>query len=216
MVIGTNIFAYCNNNPVNNSDSYGYAAGTLSAAAIASIIVKVIAVVGIVLIISAILNNSVYKSAINDVGRLNTKFKLAKSAIIAVLSTTIMQTYSYAKSFKKSLAITVSSAITMSSALAEINEKVKRKSKDRYWDAILLSTKAGSKYIKIGRAITYYTAKANINKFQSVFTVTENEAHGLAMACGGIHLYHPNRKQEGYYPHYHPKSSKKSHIWWKF
>ena len=106
-------------------------------------------------------------------------------------------------------------------AEAEIQERVTRNSKIRYWSA---TVKPG--YVDIGRPLTFRQAVKEVQRGNSVFAVTWAEAKAVALAAGGF-SGHNNKllipeidsgKENipGYYYHYHTYDRSGGHVYFLF
>ena len=213
-VNGLNLFTYCNNDPVNNEDQSGYSV-VLSTLAIAGIIATCLLLVGVTLSVYFLVNSTDFKPAINTISNLNRNYGMTKKAILAFLKTSIKATFNYAKAYIITLYKIASAAIVIACANKKIESKVKKNSKQRYWIASLKKI-YGAPYIELGPSVSFSLAVDEINSKRHIFTVTKKEGRILTNRCGKIYVYHSNNQHNGYFPHFHPKNSKKSHIWFMF
>ena len=214
-VVGINLFAYCNNSPINYVDYTGTEAIIFTVAAIAKIIAYVLLFIGISYTITYIVRNSDFTSVINSIRDLCTNYRVKLSVALELIKYSIKSSYNKVKSKYKYASKAASVAVYLATANAKIKAKVKYNSKCRYWKAYL-NYYQGNPYISIGSGITYSVAKSWISYGGNVICVLKAEARTLTKSCGGIYTYHNNNQHNGYFSHYHPNVRKKVHIWFVY
>ena len=201
--LSANMFAYCENNPVNYLDPNGY---------VALVDDLVYALIALSAATVAICSSSFFKKGwsafCNAVGN-------GLSSIGNAIWNGASAAWNWSKNKIKNAINAVKKFNTAVSADNKIKSKVKRNSKTRYWSANL---KSG--YVDIGKSLSYSAAKSYVKSGRSVFTVTDAEAKALAKnASGGKKpVYHTKHKNSvGYYKHYHLyKHSNGAHIWFLY
>ena len=201
--LSANMFAYCENNPVNYLDPNGY---------VALVDDLVYALIALSAATVAICSSSFFKKGwsafCNAVGN-------GLSSIGNAIWNGASAAWNWSKNKIKNAINAVKKFNTAVSADNKIKSKVKRNSKTRYWSANL---KSG--YVDIGKALSYSAAKSYVKSGRSVFTVTDAEAKALAKnASGGKKpVYHTKHKNSvGYYKHYHLYNhSNGAHIWFLY
>ncbi|MDE6659613.1 MAG: RHS repeat-associated core domain-containing protein [Eubacterium sp.] len=221
---GINIFAYCYNNPTNNSDPDGCVAGSIAAAlltvaVIAAVIVAVLAVIGVFYTTSYILKNSDFSSVVSMIRSFGNAFKLNNIALIALLSVTIVPAYNAFKTRAKSKVKNVSDALKVSAADAEIKTKIKNDKSSNYWEAYFDSIGSYS-FVRIGSSINKGSAKSRMQRNKNVFCSSQNKAYELAKSSYnnkepvGPEIDKGKEHKIGYYHHFHVfKRKYKSHAW---
>ena len=201
--LSANMFAYCENNPVNYLDPNGY---------VALVDDLVYALIALSAATVAICSSSFFKKGwsafCNAVGN-------GLSSIGNAIWNGASAAWNWSKNKIKNAINAVKKFNTAVSADNKIKSKVKRNSKTRYWSANL---KSG--YVDIGKSLSYSAAKSYVKSGRSVFTVTDAEAKALAKnASGGKKpVYHTKHKNSvGYYKHYHLYNhSNGAHIWFLY
>ena len=214
-IVNCDLFSYCNNSPLNYSDNTGTMPGLLATSTIVSIIITLLAFIGISYVASYILGCNNFTPAIKSIKDLCENYVGNINVAIDLIKCTINTAYRDAKNKISSISKASSAALTIASANAKILSKVKHNSKQRYWNATLNYINV-LPYILIGSAINYSKAKSRVNTGGNVISVTKSEARTLTNACGGIHKYHNNNQHDGYFAHYHPLNSKKVHVWFVY
>lgn len=204
--LSTNMFAYCENNPVNYLDPNGY---------VALVDDLVYALIALTAATVAICSTSFFQkgwSAFwNAVGN-------GLSSIGNAIWNGASAAWNWSKNKIKNAINAVKKFNTIVNADSKIKSKVKKHSKTRYWSATL---KSG--YVNIGKSLSYSEAKSYVKNGKSVFTVTKSEAKALAKsAYGGKKPVGPEIDKGkngvlGYYWHFHVYGRKnKAHVWYLF
>lgn len=170
--LSTNMFAYCENNPVNYLDPNGY---------VALIDDLVYALIALAAATVAICSSSFFQKGwsafCNAVGN-------GLSSIGNAIWNGASAAWNWSKNKIKNAINAVKKFNTIVNADSKIKSKVKKHSKTRYWSATL---KSG--YVNIGKSLSYSEAKSYVKNGKSVFTVTKSEAKALAKsAYGGKNL----------------------------
>jgi len=201
-VLSTNLFAYCQNNPVNRTDPTGH----WSVAGFANSLNP-----------STIFNSfmlALYNdltAALVSVGLFVTKTLLPK-----VASALWWQPWLVAGIVVAAVAIVVAAVVivhnqTLTKADSKVKSTVKKGLPTLYWSANL-----GKGCVDIGRSLTYAEALAEVKAGRSVFTVTKALAGALALAAGGSIHDNKHKNAIGYYHHYHVNRTNPAHIWYLF
>ncbi|MCM1115458.1 MAG: DNRLRE domain-containing protein [Clostridium sp.] len=202
---GTNLFAYCNNDPVNNVDYSGNIAGeAIAVVSIAKIIAKLLAFIGISLTANYILNNldQIINAFRDFCSSCSMKLKSAYNAIKSIIKTT----YNYVKKYVKQIVETASATLTISIAHAKIKQKIKKERNSfSYWKATRANV-SGFAYVVIGKGVKKATAITRMRSSLDVFCSSKRVAFNLAKSS------YSNKKPVGpetssgkgyYYYHYH-------------
>lgn len=204
--LSTNMFAYCENNPVNYLDPNGYVA------LIDDLVYALIALAAAtVAICSSSFLQKGWSAFCNAVGN-------GLSSIGNAIWNGASAAWNWSKNKIKNAINAVKKFNTIVNADSKIKSKVKKHSKTRYWSATL---KSG--YVNIGKSLSYSEAKSYVKNGKSVFTVTKSEAKALAKsAYGGKKPVGPEIDKGkngvlGYYWHFHVYGRKnKAHVWYLF
>lgn len=204
--LSANMFAYCENNPVNYLDPNGY---------VALVDDLVYALIALSAATVAICSSSYFQKGwsafCNAVGN-------GLSSIGNAIWNGASAAWNWSKNKIKKAINAVEKFNTIVNADSKIKSKVKKHSKTRYWSATL---KSG--YVNIGKSLSYSEAKSYVKNGKSVFTVTKSEAKALAKsAYGGKKPVGPEIDKGkkgvlGYYWHFHVYGRKnKAHVWYLF
>ena len=202
-ILGFNMFAYCNNNPICYIDPSGYAAVLAGAVAAA---------------MSALLLSTVFRIVTSSA------FRQAVKDVVADVSNKVSSFVSNAVDriqASAALALERMSKACIERADARVRATVKEDSKNRFWSA---NVKRG--YVDIGRPLTYNQAVRYVASGRSVFAVTRYEAKSVARAAGGsggqnnTPLYPEidsgRVNAPGYYYHFHTYNRNGGHVYYLF
>lgn len=210
---GTNLFAYCNNEPVNQKDPTGTVAIALGATTIGIILIAALAAIGISWALSTIIRNIDYSFVSQTLNDLYKKYKLKAAVIKALVIGTIKPAYKYVKKQVKSKAKAISKALSIAVADAKIKTKLK-KEKGEYWTVTRTSD-----YLNIGKKISRSQAIIRMRKGLDVFALNNAKAKSIAKsAYSNKKPVGPEKDKgklgaPGYYWHYHVYKRKyKSHA----
>ncbi len=200
-MVSNNLFAYCDNNPVNKKDPSGKFFAEIGLA------ISIAAVFVIVLCYSAIVNSSSWRNFCTSVGN-------GMSSAWDSLKSGVSKLKKWSVSKLKALYAAISSYLTVVRADNKIKNNVRRNSKNRYWSATVRSN-----YVDLGRRLSYSQAVTEMRKGNSIFTVTRSEAKSVAKAAGnnkkpvGPEIDNGKYDTIGYYYHFHVNGRKnKSHA----
>jgi len=189
-VLSTNMFAYCENNPIIYSDPDGYFAGEMVSA------YEII--VGIVAAVVSALDGTL-------------EALLAAVLICAIVVATIwliQQTIDFAKN----LSTVKAQSKTNAQADAEIRTKIKNRGSTRYWVANIVGD-----HVEIGAELSFEQACVYVDGGGNVFAATIIDALNLAKACSNnlSPTWHSKHGcGAGYYNHYHTRPKTESHIFY--
>lgn len=213
--IGTNMFAYCENNPIMKVDFDGQFAGALAVVAIAAITIFFVVAVAVVILSPGFQQgwSGFCKWAGNG---LSNAFSQLWRGINSIWSWGTRQMLDFSR------AIRIVRAIERSDT--KIKTTVRRGSSVRYWAASLSS----SHVLILGRPISKHEAIKRVSRRKSVFTVTRGEAKDIASRGSrtgkaiknpeihlkqGISLWFWNL---GVFYHYHTSDRNGAHIWYLY
>ena len=206
--ISYNPFAYCENNPVNDSDPSGALTIEIGSALlyVALFFVAAAAVTGIVL--NAYFTLYGFQNELSrDYNKLISPMFTMK-AKIDLLNKVVRLYAKVAVSF-------IQKSISVAIAEVEIKQKVKKNGKDQYWIAY-----RNGNMVEIGKSISYQQAITTVSKGGNVFTTTKAKAKLDAQAAGRGKppMHHGKHKNApGYHPHYHMfNHSNSAHVWYLF
>lgn len=204
-LLGANLFAYCNNNPVMNVDYSGFAAITATVATAAILLAGLFCIMSYYTLSNFLLYTAPRINAqqmISTIGSL-WKAKLDK----------IKQKLLVAASICYLLVNYLTLAMSVAKADVKVKTKVKKNSKTRYWVAYSI---LDGRAVSLGKGLTFTEAVARVKAKLSVFTVTKHEARTLAKRVGGVIGPERSKNSIGYYYHYHVSRNNPAHIWYMF
>ena len=202
------LFAYCNNNPINYTDATGHIA--LADDALYLLLLGLCSVLLPLIILMSM-----------------PEFQRSWSAFCATVGNGLSwiwggivnagrAIWSWAKGLVKSAAMAVASFLIIARADAQIKSKVKRNSRQRYWIATIFNLQ-GYTFVSISSAINYSVAKNRVKAGLCVFTVTRTEARQLASNFPPVVGPERGGKTIGQYMHYHVYNRRSSaHIFFLF
>ena len=197
-----NLYAYCENNPINHLDPNGKSLEAIGFA------IGAFAVYMVVICYSSIVSSSSWSSFCTSVGN-------GMSSAWGTLKGGVSRLKKWSVKKLKALLAALNAYLTVVRAESKIRNNVKRNSRTRYWSATL-----GKNCVDLGRKLSYSQAVAEVKKNKSVFTVTKAEAYAVAKAAGGgkTPMYDNKHKNSiGYYNHYHVYNhSNGAHVWFLF
>ena len=197
-----NLYAYCENNPINHLDPNGKSLEAIGFA------IGAFAVYMVVICYSSIVSSSSWSSFCTSVGN-------GMSSAWGTLKGGVSRLKKWSVKKLKALLAALNAYLTVVRAESKIRNNVKRNSRTRYWSATL-----GKNCVDLGRKLSYSQAVAEVKKNKSVFTVTKAEAYAVAKAAGGgkTPMYNNKHKNSiGYYNHYHVYNhSNGAHVWFLF
>ena len=204
----TNLFAYCYNNPIINTDKIGLIAGVDDA-----VVWGLIALFAVCSLLVAYISTPQFKrswvSFCNALG-------YGLTSIWSTICGKATAVWKWSANIVRQAYAAVSLYITVYKADVKIKNTVKRSSKNQYWKASLVK----NCYVAIGREITYSQAVSEVKAGRSVFTATKSQAKMVAKAAGGNKepMSHGKHKNAiGYYNHYHVKGhANGAHVWYLF
>ena len=212
--VGNNLFTYCNNNSVNNSDNFGMVAGVLTSIGIGMILLALIAVIGITWTLSKAINNVDYSFVANNLSDLSRTYKLKAIVIKALVVSCMESAYSYAKRVAGKTSKAISLAISIAVADAKVKTIMKNNKRCDYWAAY-----KSNNVIILGNKLSRNSAVSRIRKGLNVMSRGKSNARTAAYIAGNNRQpVGPERHGylgQGYYWHYHIyKHSNNSHIFY--
>ncbi|MCM1341395.1 MAG: RHS repeat-associated core domain-containing protein [Acetobacter sp.] len=212
--IGLNLFTYCNDNPINNSDPSGMLAGILTASSIGAILLALVAAIGITWALSTIISRIDYSFVADMLNSLSSTYKLKYAVIKTLVVTSIRSAYSYAKRIAKTTAKAVSTAISIAVADAKVKTIVKNDRRYDYWVAYM-----SHGVLILGSRLSNNSAISRIRKGLNVMSRNQSYAKSAAYIAGGNRKPKGPEKHgslgQGYYWHYHIyKHSSNSHVFY--
>lgn len=199
---GSNLFAYCNNEPINKSDPTGQLAGLLTSTAILAILVAALATIGIYWAASKIIRSIDYSFIYRIINNMRIHFRLTAGVIGALIIGTIKSAYKYVRRYIRTQAKAISAAISIATADAQIRITIKRDKKHSYWEAYWYNN-----IVFIGKGISRARAISRVKSRLSIFAKRKQLARTVAWEAGkrktpyGPHTHCNGIK--GYYWHYH-------------
>ena len=214
IIDGMNLFAYCNNDAINQKDATGLVAGTLTAASIGTILLALVAAIGISWALSKIIRNINYSfvaSALNDLSR---NYYLKTVAIKTLTVGCMKSAYYYARRVASTTTKAVSLAISIAIADAKAKTIVKNDRRYDYWIAYL-----SNGIIILGSRLSRNAAVSRIRRGLNVMARNKSYARTVAYIAGKNRTPKGPEKHgslgQGYYWHYHIyKHSNNSHIFY--
>ncbi len=212
--VGNNLFTYCNNNSVNNSDNSGMVAGVLTSVGIGMILLALIAVIGMTWTLSKTINNVDYSFVANNLSDLSRTYKLKATVIKALVVSCMKSAYSYAKRVAGKTSKAISLAISIAVADAKVKTVMKNNKRCDYWAAY-----RSNNVIILGSKLSRNSAVSRIRKGLNVMSRGKSNARTAAYIAGNNRQpVGPERHGylgQGYYWHYHIyKHSNNSHIFY--
>ena len=199
-----NLYAYCENNPINHIDSNGKSLEVIGLSIC-------IAAFFVVVCYSAIVSSSSWSKFCTSVGN-------GMSSAWSSLKSGVSSLKKWSAKKLKALLAALNAYLTVVRADSKIRNNVRRNSRTRYWSATL-----GKNCVDLGRKLSYTQAVNEVKKGKSVFTVTNAEAKAVAKAAGnnkkpvGPEIDKGKQNTIGYYYHYHINGRKnKGHVFYLF
>lgn len=212
--VGNNLFAYCNNNSINNSDNFGMVPGALTAVSIGIILIALIATIGIAWALSTVINNVDYSFVANNLSDLSITYALKAIVIKTLVVSCMKSAYSYAKRVAGKTSKAISLAISIAVANAKVKTIMKKNKRYDYWIAYM-----SHGVIILGNKLSRNSAVSRIRKGLNVMSRGKSNARTAAYIAGNNRQpVGPERHGylgQGYYSHYHIyKHSNNSHIFY--
>ena len=199
---GTNLFAYCNNEPVNQKDPTGTVAIALGATTIGIILIAALAAIGISWALSTIIRNIDYSFVSQTLNDLYKKYKLKAAVIKALVIGTIKPAYKYVKKQVKSKAKAISKALSIAVADAKVKTIIKNDRRYNYWVAYM-----SHGVLILGSRLSKNSAISRIRRGLNVMSRSQSYAKSVAYMAGGNRKPKGPEKHgnlgQGYYWHYH-------------
>ena len=190
-ISAANLFAYCENDPVDNVDPSGHFV-IADDIAIATFLIFALCTCIFTAAFGAILVNYISTT----LPRLN----------LPKVNMTTFPLFDKAIALAKNLFYTIAKSIATSTSIART--KVKENYNYQYFAASLVNKK-----IVIERGMTYSQAKARVSVGRDVLCVKREAAY--AIVSGYRSFVGPERSGgEGFLWHYHPNRASKNHIWY--
>ena len=226
-VLGANLFAYCENNPVNYTDHSGYAVFTGSLTALMALAAKALAIIietlvyAIIAIIAVTVFVALFKYFSDSQVRSNIKINstltrtLTNLKVLGALAKTLL--------IKIYLALkAVYDAVkSVTKAVAKTKTKIKKeKNRYDYWVATLVTYGKDLDTFIPTKALSYSSAISYVRAGGSVFADSKSNAYKLAVAVGnGKAPTKPERHSKngstlGFWWHYHDGNRKGGHIFY--
>ena len=217
-VLGSNLFAYCMNNPTNHTDPYGFAAiliGTVMSSYLMYFVASVFAIAICTSIMSTYNSSFGFRNSWSQVANIFASMAYTLNAKITQASTSV---WNWTKKRVSTTASAAKAAISVAIADAKVRTKVKKDGKQQYWEANF-----GNKCIVLGSPISRKQAVARMKNGKNVFTTTKSKAKSVATEASyfkkpvGPEIDSGKSNTPGYYYHYHLNGRKhKNHIWYLY
>ncbi len=211
-VIGPNLFTYCYNNSTVNSDPTGRAVVLFVIAGVAVTAQGIAIALLLLFCFLYAFNVNGFQDYVNKViGYAFDRLITSAKVLLKVCSLP----GDWVADIIASLVVAYVSAKVIAEADARIRDIVKRNSVPRYWSATLRT-----KYVDIGRVLSFDQAILELRKGNNVFTVTAREAFALTSVVGNNRT--PAGPEisgggaQGYYNHYHTYNRNGGHVFFLF